>query len=144
MSKPVKMYNLDGSPHNMKVRMALTYKNIPYEKIPVDPSDRSIVVKASGQPLTPVLVHGDHVIYDSYGITRYLDANWPSQPRLYTNEQNSMRDIEAWENFARNEVGPTIGMVFNEFFSQEKNPSIVEKANMLINEAGRKNRNTPC
>ena len=84
MDRKVTLYDLGPSPNNIKVRLALAYTKIPYEKIPVDPQDREPLVKVSGQPLAPVMLHGETVVYDSYAILRYLDANFPKTPRLYS------------------------------------------------------------
>ena len=51
--------------NNIKVRVALGFKEIPYEFRTIDPADRSEIVRLSGQHLTPVLVHGDRVLFDS-------------------------------------------------------------------------------
>ncbi|HEU4401521.1 MAG TPA: glutathione S-transferase family protein [Candidatus Polarisedimenticolia bacterium] len=135
MSRSVKLYDLAPSPHNIKVRLALAYKKIPYEKIAVDGMNREPVVKVSGQPLTPVLVHGDSVVYDSYAITRYLDANWPSPPRLYSADRATMQKIEEWESFARNEATPPVGICFGEAFARAADPARLKKANDMINRA---------
>ncbi len=84
MTPSVTPYDLAASPNNIKVRLTLAYKKIPYERIPVDMEDRQALVKVSRQPLAPVLVHGDTVVFDSHTIVRYLDANWPSPPRLFS------------------------------------------------------------
>jgi len=148
MSKQVQLYNLAPSPHNIKVRLALGYKKIPYEKIPVDPEKRDAVVKASGQPLTPVLLHGDTVVYDSYAILRYIDANWPGPPRLFSPDRPTMQRIEEWEMFARLEVGPPIRMTFREFFAAQPDPAKLKVADRLMNKvAGRLEEalaKTPC
>jgi len=133
MSRPVRLYDLGPSPNNMKARLALAYKKIPYEKIPVDPQDRRAVIEASGQPLTPVLLHGDTVVYDSYAITRYLDANWPKSPRLYSADRETMKKIEEWENFTRSEGSAPIGACFAELFAPEKNADRLRKANENVN-----------
>ncbi len=135
MSRPVKLYDLAASPHSIKVRLALAYKKISYEKVPVDPEKREPVVKVSGQPLAPVLLHGDTVVYDSYAITRYLDANWPGAPRLYSADRDTIKTIEEWELFARAEAAPAVGMTFREAFAPSPDATKLKKANEIINRA---------
>ncbi len=135
MNRPVKLYDLAPSPHNIKVRLALAYKKISYERIPVDPEDRRALVKISGQPLAPVLLHGEIVVFDSYAVLRYLDANWPSTPRLFSQDRDTMKKIEEWELFARTETTPPIGMLFRELRAPAADPDRVKKANEMMNRA---------
>ena len=135
MSRAVKLFDLHPSPHNIKVRLALAHKKIPCELIPVDFQDRDAVIRASGQPLTPVLMHGDTVVYDSYAILRYLDGNWQTPPRLYSTDRKTMQRIEEWERFARNDASTPIGMVFGEIVAGSRDAEKLKKANELINHA---------
>jgi glutathione S-transferase len=148
MTRPVTLYDLAASPNNIKVRLALAYKNIPYEKIQVDMEDRRPLVKVSGQPLAPVLVHGDTVVFDSYAIVRYLDANWPSPPRLFSAEREAMKQIEEWEQFARTEASQPIRLTFNQAFAPSPDAAALAKANGLMNRAASRIEEalakTPC
>ena len=58
--------------NNFKVRVALGFKGIDYRFETIDPSDRAGMVKISGQPFTPVMVHGDVVMFDSAAIVRAM------------------------------------------------------------------------
>ncbi len=87
--------------NNIKVRVALGYKRIPYEFRAVDPSDRTEIVRISGQHLTPVMVHDDRVLFDSAAILRYLEANFPDTPRLFGTSHREQWAIEEFELFAR-------------------------------------------
>ena len=51
MTPSVKLYDLAPSPNNIRVRVGLGYKKIAYERIAIDPMDRSNLVEISGQPL---------------------------------------------------------------------------------------------
>jgi len=135
MSRPVKLYDLAPSPNNIKVRLALAYKKIPYERIPVNHLDRSELVRVSGQPLAPVLVHGDSVVFDSYAILRYLDANWPAPPRLFGTERDTLRRIEEWELFNRAEVSIPVVTVFRESSAAAPDRDRIKKANDQMNRA---------
>ena len=87
--------------NNMKVRIGLKYKDLPYVFHSIDPSDRDQVVALTGQPLTPVMRHGDVLLFDSGAILRYLDANFPATPRLFAGNRKTLVAIEGWETFGR-------------------------------------------
>ncbi len=135
MNRPVKMYDLAPSPNNIKVRLALAYKKIPYERIPVDFEKREPLVKISGQPLAPVLTHGDTVIFDSAAILRYLEANFPSTPRLFSADYDTMHKIEEWERFGRIDAAEPIRLTFGEMRSASPDAAKLKRANELINRA---------
>ena len=132
------LYNLQPSPNSKKVRLALGYKGISYETVQVDPMERAAVLEVSGQPLTPVLKHGDTVIFDSSAILRYLEANVKREPRLYSEDYDTMQAIERWENNGRSEFGPHVGSLFGQFFSGSPDASSLEKAGSAFNEAARR------
>lgn len=137
--RPLQLHDLAASPNSIKVRLALGYKNLPYEKLPVDPMDRRRLVEISGQPLSPVLVHGDTVIFDSSAILRYLDANFPATPRLFSAERDTMKAIEDWELWCRAELGQSVGMCYREFRKEgAPDPERLRKANAMFNEAIRR------
>lgn len=87
--------------NNFKVRVALGFKEIDYRFETIDPSDRAGMVEISGQPFTPVMVHGDVVMFDSGAIIRYLEANFPGTRKLFSSDYATMRAIEDWEAFGR-------------------------------------------
>ncbi len=133
MSRAVKLYDLAPSPNNIKVRLALAYKKIPYERIPVDFAKREPLIQISGQPLAPVLVHGDIVLFDSSAILRYLDANWPSPPRLFSPERQTIKQIEEWELFGRTDLGQPVGTIFGQSFEASPDLERVKKAGRDFN-----------
>lgn len=134
-SGPITLYELPPSPNTMKVRIALRYKDVPFQSVVVDPADRAKVLEISGQPLTPVLVHGDTVIYDSSAILRYLDANVKQGPRLFSANRDAMKAIEGWEQFRRQVLGASLGIAFGQFFSGKVDAEAMERANNQMDEA---------
>jgi glutathione S-transferase len=100
MSDQIVIYGFETS-NNFKVRVGLGFKGIPYEFKTIEPTDRAEVVRISGQPFTPIMVHSDVVMFDSTAILRYLEANFPDAPRLFSDNYDIMREIEDWENFGR-------------------------------------------
>ena len=87
--------------NNMKVRVALGYKKIDYEFRTIDPRDRGEIFRLSGQYLTPVMVHGETVVFDSGAILRYLEATFRDSPRLFGSSHSEQWAIEDEELFAR-------------------------------------------
>ena len=134
MSDAIKLYHLAGSPNCMKARIALAYKGLAYESIVIDPKDRSEVVRVSGQPFTPALVHGGHVLFDSSAILRYLDANFRATKPLFSSDADTMRVIERFERFGRNELSEPIGIAFRQLMSGAPVPAELLRASALLNE----------
>ncbi len=136
MSSKLKLYELTGSPNNIKVRIALGYKGLEYEREPVEldsfPGDRSRIVKLSRQPRLPALQHGETVIFDSGSILRYLEANFPDTPRIFRDDYQEHGDIEQWELYARTQIGEPIGMLFTQAFAPEADAATIAKANELL------------
>jgi len=135
MTAPIQVYELPPSPNTMKVRIALRYKDVPFEGILVDPANRAKMVELSGQPLTPILVRGDTVIFDSSAILRYIDANLKQGPRLFSANRDSMKAIEGWEAFSRQSLGQAIGPAFGQFFGGTADAAAFEASNTLMHEA---------
>jgi len=100
VERKIVIYGFETS-NNLKVRVALEHKGIDYEFRTIDPADRSEVVRVSGQFLTPVMVDGPTVLFDSAAILRYLDANFPHTPKLFGRDRGEQWQIEDWERFGR-------------------------------------------
>ena len=135
MAETLKLYDLAASPNNIKVRIALAYKGIPCQKIPVNPRDRSEIIRLSGQPLTPILTHGSVVIFDSGAILRYLDANFRETPSLFSTDYDTMHEIEEWELLSRSTLADPVEIIFEECFAEKKDPSRAEQASRMLHEA---------
>jgi len=93
----LKFWELGPSPNNVKIRLALRYKSIDFEAIPVDPADRGPVLEASGQVLTPVIGDRGIIINDSEAILQYLDANYRETPRLFPADRDGRKSCDAWK-----------------------------------------------
>ena len=145
MPEKLKFYDLRRSPNNVKVRIALNYKGLAYETVPVPitsfpppPQDRAEVIRVSGQPLTPVLVHGDRAVFDSAAILRYLDANFRDSPPLFSTDRGTMQEIERWEWFARGDLTGPVGICFHQAFADKVDSIEIQRACEQLNElAGR-------
>ena len=100
----LKFWELAPSPNNTKVRMALRFKGIEFEAVAVDPRDRSAVVQASGQELTPVIEDRGIVLNDSEAILHYLDANYRDAPRLWAADRAGRKVCDEWKDRLDREV----------------------------------------
>ena len=107
----MQLLTLVPSPNNIKVRVALAFKGIPFEELPQDPADRGAMLESSGQALTPVLKHEGVVMFDSAAILRYLHANFPG-PALFPRDYDAMKKVENWEAFGRYGVKDSLGAMF--------------------------------
>lgn len=97
------LYQLAPSFNSRKVRYALGFKGVDYTTVEIGDSNSQQVIDVSGQPLTPVLQHGEAVMFDSGAIVRYIDANIPG-PRLFSPNVEEMKAIENWETRAKKEI----------------------------------------
>ena len=138
MSAKVTLYELTDSSNSVKVRIALGYKGLEYDrqvvKLESHPGDRSSVVSVSRQPRLPVLQHGERVTFDSGAILRYLEANFPDTAPIFSEDHATLGEIEQWEIFARTQIGEALGMMFGESFSPEPNAEVIAQANQMLNE----------
>ncbi len=132
------LHELTGSPNNVKARIALGYKGLDYDRKEFQadsfPGDRSPIVDVSRQPRLPVLQHGETVIFDSGSILRYLEANFPDSPPIFSSDYTSFGEIEGWELFARTQLGEPLGMMFGQFFEPAPDAEVIAGANQMLNE----------
>lgn len=80
------LYHYPSTPNNTKILVALAYKGIDFvpEVVNLAAADvRETMVAATGQPLTPAIVHNGMKLCDSAAILRYLDLNFDG-PALYS------------------------------------------------------------
>ena len=97
---PLRVYRIPFSTNVERVALALAHKRIEVEWIDLDPGDRSEAVRVSGQELVPVLVDGDHVLFDSPVILEYLEERFPERP-LYPSDparRAELRTFVDWFN----------------------------------------------
>jgi len=134
----ITMWNLGPSPNSMKVRIALNYKGLAFDRVEVDFMDqeRVAVVEVSGQPLTPVIKHDDAVVYDSRAILRYLDTNFRDTPSLLSAHRPTMMAYEQEENYARDVIATPAGMIFGQVTSDEApDMEVCAQASQMMNAA---------
>lgn len=82
MTRSVHVYRIPFSTNVERVSLALAQKGLSVQWVDVDPSDRTKVVRTSGQELVPVLSHEGRVLADSPLILEYLEQRFPEPPLL--------------------------------------------------------------
>jgi glutathione S-transferase len=113
----IQLLTLPPSPNNIKVRAALGYLGLAFEELPQRPDDRSALIAASGQPLTPVMIKDGVGMFDSGAILRHLHTTTPGST-LFPQDPDSMRKLESWETSARYGVKESIGPMYWMFFGR--------------------------
>ena len=98
------LYHRSTSPDSMQVRIALNYKNIPFEEVLLAPPDRAGLERDSKQPRAPVLSHNGSVVAESGAILRYLEAAFSETPPLFSADEDTLSEIERWENLGQGEL----------------------------------------
>lgn len=138
MPAKIDVYGFDTS-NNMKVRVALGYKGIDYAFHAIDPADRGEIVRLSGQHLTPVMVDGETVLFDSAAILRYLDANFRDTPLLFGASHREQWEIEDHELFARAILaGPMMEVVHHRVSGGTVDDAMQARCAAAFEEAARK------
>jgi glutathione S-transferase len=86
------------SPHCWKAHLALVYKGIEFESIPVSFGQIKEKLSFVDYSLLPVLKGGDVVITDSWNIANYLEETYPDTPSLFSNESSKAlaESINGW------------------------------------------------
>jgi glutathione S-transferase len=79
----IRLYQLERCPWCAAARQGLANVGQEYEtvEVPRERASRDEVIALSGQPLVPVIVDGDTVVWDSRRIVRYLYATYDPATR---------------------------------------------------------------
>lgn len=90
-----RVYRIPFSTNVERVALAAGHKGLEIEWIDVDAADRSPVEAVSGQPLVPVLVDGDTVLFDSPVILDWLEERFP-EPPLYPSDPADRAEVQVF------------------------------------------------
>jgi glutathione S-transferase len=101
-----KLITMYGSPWSERVRWALAFKGLPYEKENYEPGvDEEKIKKLTGQALVPVLIVDGKVIPDSTAILEWLEASRP-EPALLPGSDRDRAQVTLWEELMIGVLGP--------------------------------------
>jgi len=103
--KQIHLYHFEACPYCEKARRTLRLLGLDYESHLVDPKDRSVVRKISGQPLVPVLVDGDTVVNDSTTIIEYLDRQYGNDHHIIPAELSQRGEAYILNRFGEDTWG---------------------------------------
>jgi len=107
----IKLYQFPISHYCEKIRWALDYKSIQYEKINLLPGLHiKKTKKLAKYSSVPVLVDGDKVIQNSAEIISYLDAKNDKKCLTPDDEFEKKQALE-WEEYLDKELGPHVRCV---------------------------------
>ena len=101
-----KLITMYLSPWSERVRWALKFKGVAYEKENYEPGvDEEKIKKLTGQNMVPVLLADGKVIPDSSAILEWLEASRP-EPALLPRSEKDRAQVTLWEEVALNALGP--------------------------------------
>ena len=78
----LRVHRIPFSTNVERVSLLLAHKRLQAEWVDHDPTDRSELVRLSGQELVPVLEHDGTFLTDSPVILEYLEGRFPAPPLL--------------------------------------------------------------
>jgi glutathione S-transferase len=101
-----KLITMYGSPWSERVRWALAFKGLPYEKQNYEPGvDEEQIKKLTGQAMVPVLITDGKVIPDSTAILEWLEESRP-EPALLPRSEKDRAQVTLWEELMIGVLGP--------------------------------------
>ena len=120
----IKLINMYASPWAERVRWALTFKGVPYEKQDYRPGvDEEAVKKLTGQAQVPVLLVNGTVIPDSTAILDWVEQFKPKPALLPASEQDRAQ-VTLWEELMDGVLGPQARMLVVGHFLRSDQPEL--------------------
>jgi glutathione S-transferase len=120
----IKLIHMYASPWAERVRWALNYKGVPYEKQTYQPGvDEEAVKKLTGQAQVPVLLVNGTVIPDSTAILNWLEEYKP-RPALMPTSAKDRAQVMMWEELMDGVLGPQARMLIIGHFLRSSEPEL--------------------
>ena len=114
----IRLFGFPLSLNTERITLALAYKRLPVEVVIVDPEDRAIVRRVSGQDLVPVIEEDGVVVRDSTAILRHLEKRHPDPP-LFPRERSRREEADVFLDWFNGVwKGPP-----NYIFEEERRPA---------------------
>ncbi|XP_028763442.1 glutathione S-transferase U9-like [Neltuma alba] len=125
------------SPYVKRVELALKLKNIPFDYVEEDLSNKSELLLRYNPVYkkVPVLVHNGNPICESYVILEYIDETWKHGPRLMPEDPYRRAQVRFWSKFIQDQLfGAYVSVVKTEGEAQQKAmKEMEEKLGLLEN-----------
>jgi glutathione S-transferase len=120
----VKLFHMYASPWAERVRWALNYKGVPYEKEDYRPGvDEEKIKKLTGQAQVPVLMVDGTAIPDSTAILNWLEQYKP-QPSLMPTAGKDRAHVMMWEELMDGVLGPQARILIIGHFLRSSEPEL--------------------
>jgi len=120
----IKLIHMYASPWAERVRWALNYKGVPYDKDDYQPGvDEEKVKKLTGQAQVPVLMVDGTAIPDSTAILNWLEQYKP-QPSLMPTSEKDRAQVMMWEELMDGVLGPQARMLIVGHFLRSSAPEL--------------------
>lgn len=120
----IKLIQMYASPWAERVRWALNYKGLPYEKQNYTPGvDEEAVKKLTGQAQVPVLLVNGTAIPDSTAILNWLEEHKP-HPALMPASKQDRAQVMLWEELMDGVFGPQARMIIIGHFLRSSEPEL--------------------
>lgn len=103
----LKLYHHPFSSYCQKVETAFYKKGLEYEPKLLDGSEPVQSEFAALWPIGrfPILVAGEHMVFEATGIIEYLEARFPNTYRLIPVDPMEAAEVRIWDRFFDNYVG---------------------------------------
>ncbi len=102
----IRLISMYLSPWSERVRWALAFKGVPYEKENYEPgADEEKIKKLTGQAMVPVMLADGEVIPDSTAILEWLEAAMP-EPALLPRSEKDRAQVALLEELMIGVLGP--------------------------------------
>jgi glutathione S-transferase len=120
----IKLIQMYASPWAERVRWALNFKNLPYEKQDYQPGvDEEAVKKLTGQAQVPVLLVDGTAIPDSTAILNWLEKYKPL-PTLMPASDRDRAQVMMWEELMDGVLGPQARILIVGHFLRSSEPEL--------------------
>jgi glutathione S-transferase len=120
----IKLFHMYASPWAERVRWALNYKGMPYEKENYQPGvDEEKIKKLTGQAQVPVLMVDATAIPDSTAILNWLEKYKP-QPTLMPTSEKDRAQVMMWEDLMDGVLGPHARILIIGHFLRSSEPEL--------------------
>lgn len=121
----IRLYRFKYSTNVERVALALAHKKLPVESIWIDPDDRSLVRRVSGQDLVPVVEDEGTVVWDSMVIVDHLEKRYPKPP-LYPHDPARRAELDVFVDWFNRVWKRPPNLIYDELLKEEPDRERIE------------------